>query len=163
MKFYITYFYNVRFLKPNQIPISTAASDPTWYHNNTGNNLYCFLDINNVINGIREETLSCKYISKEHQVCQKNCLYKGLPLCPFLKGYAEYLSTVNFSYIIDEFARIASDVQKINGFIGEPEIILLVHEKPDNPCSERKALVDLFNKNGYDLQEWSLINSGIIF
>jgi hypothetical protein len=53
-----------------------------------------------------------------------------------------------------EFKRIAEDVRKINHFEEEPEIILLVYETPDNPCSERIALIDYFKKHGIELEEY---------
>lgn len=36
----------------------------------------------------------------------------------------------------------------------EPEIILIVYETPDNPCSERRVLIDWFASNGYELEEY---------
>jgi hypothetical protein len=36
----------------------------------------------------------------------------------------------------------------------EPEIILIVYEAPDNPCSERRVLIDWFASNGYELDEY---------
>lgn len=62
-----------------------------------------------------------------------------------------------------EFNRVAEDVRKITHFKGEPKIILLVHEKPDNLCSERAGLVRLFKKYGIILKEWTKEDSGIIF
>lgn len=32
MKFYISYFYAVRFMKPNTVALSTAMWDPKWFH-----------------------------------------------------------------------------------------------------------------------------------
>ena len=32
MKIRISYFYQVRNFKPNMIPMSTAISDPAWFH-----------------------------------------------------------------------------------------------------------------------------------
>jgi hypothetical protein len=53
-----------------------------------------------------------------------------------------------------EFKRIVEDVKKINNYVGEPEIILLVYETPDNHCSERIALIDYFKKHGIELEEY---------
>ena len=36
MKIMTSYFYAIRFFKPNMIPISTAKWDPKWYHQNKG-------------------------------------------------------------------------------------------------------------------------------
>jgi hypothetical protein len=53
-----------------------------------------------------------------------------------------------------EFKRIAEEVKKINNYEGEPEIILLVYETPDNPCSERQPLIDYFGKRGIKIEEY---------
>ena len=29
------------------------------------------------------------------------------------------------------------------------------NEKPDNPCSERKSLIEYFNKHGIPITEWN--------
>ena len=153
MKFYITYFYNVRFFKPNQIPISTAVWDPKWYHNGTSDQTVCFIDKNGVMNGIKEDLLSPLTI--EEHWCGPNCKYKGeLPNCCFLQAYRNYLKTVDFQYIFGEFNRVAEDVYKVTNYAGEPEIILLVHEKEDNPCSERIPLQEYFKEHGIILKNW---------
>ena len=54
-----------------------------------------------------------------------------------------------------EFNRIAKEVKKINSYEGEPEIILLVYETPDNPCSERQPLIDYFGKHGIKIEEYN--------
>lgn len=127
MKYSITYFYNVRFFKPNQIPVSTAVWDPKWYHNNTGNQDFCFVDKRGVINGIKEEKLSPSQIDAP---CGKDCIYRAeVPNCCFLRDYRNYLQTVDFTYLLNEFNRVAADVFKLTHYEGEPEIVLLVHEK----------------------------------
>lgn len=161
MKFFISSFYNIRFFQSNQIPISTAMYDPKWFHNNTSDQSICFLDKNLVMNGIREETLSPAKIKAP---CCPDCQYKSLlPNCPFLTQYRSYLTTVDFNYLLNEFARVADDVRKVTKYTGEPEIILLVHEAENNPCSERIPLQEYFKAHGYDLPNWSLANLGVVF
>ena len=36
MKIYTSYFYQIRFFKPNMIPLSTAKYDPSWFHKGLG-------------------------------------------------------------------------------------------------------------------------------
>ena len=89
------------------------------------------------------------------QYCSKECPYKkDLPNCHFLTAYRNYLNTVDINYLLSEFKRIAEDVKKINNYEGEPEIILLVYETPDNPCSERQPLIDYFEKHGIKTEEY---------
>lgn len=46
MEFKISYFYNVRHMKPYQVPVSTAMYDLKWFHNNNNNqgNGHVFID-----------------------------------------------------------------------------------------------------------------------
>ena len=48
MKILTSYFYQIRNFKPYQIPLSTAISDPAWYHPKNGD---YYVDKNGVING----------------------------------------------------------------------------------------------------------------
>ena len=57
MKLAISYFYKIRFFQPWMIPISTAAWDPKYYHDNKGKD-YLFVDKRGVINGYRYEALA---------------------------------------------------------------------------------------------------------
>ena len=54
------------------------------------------------------------------------------------------------------FKSIAERVVK-NG--EEPEIVLLVHEAPNNPCSERWPLFEWFKKHGIDAKEYPIIKA----
>jgi hypothetical protein len=135
----------VRYFKANQIGISTAVWKPkywTYGQNKQGS-----------VTGIEEKSLSPSYIE---QFCSHECTYKALvPHCPFINAYTEYLNTVDFNnYLLPEFKRIAEEVRKINNYEGEPEIILLVYETPDNPCSERQPLIDYFNRHGIEVTEY---------
>ena len=145
MRISISYFPMVRYFLPNQIGISTAVFKPRyWSYGLTKRGSF---------QGIEEKSLSPYYVE---QYCSKECPYKkDLPNCPFLTAYRNYLDTVNINYLLSEFKRIAEDVKKINNYVGEPEIILLVYETPNNPCSERQPLIDYFEKHGIKIEEYS--------
>ena len=145
MRISISYFPMVRYFLPNQIGISTAVFKPHyWSYGLTKRGSF---------QGIEEKSLSPYYVE---QYCSKECPYKkDLPNCPFLTTYRNYLDTVNINYLLSEFKRIAEDVKKINNYVGEPEIILLVYETPSNPCSERQPLIDYFEKHGIKIEEYS--------
>lgn len=144
MKISITYFYNIRFFKPNQIPVSTALFDPKWYHN-FKNKKTIFLDKNNVVNGFNLSILN----PDPHSSYCTNCDHTKSDNCQFLKEYRKKIFSLNKSTIDFVLKSIAVKVQSINHFEGEPEIVLIVHEKPDNPCSERQVLKDYFK-----CEEW---------
>lgn len=61
MKFYISYFYAVRFMKPNTVALSTAMWDPKWFYDKYQGDVY--LDKRGVLNGLRAEP----FVPKDHQ------------------------------------------------------------------------------------------------
>ena len=52
MKIRISYFYQIRNFKPNMIPMSTAISDPSWFHD-WKDSSYIFTDKRGILNGLR--------------------------------------------------------------------------------------------------------------
>lgn len=155
MEFYITNFANLRHLKPNMIPISTCLSDPIFFHNNTRDKKICFIDKNGIMNGIREEILSPKFLPQDSFVCEKECKYKAVtPNCPFLIAYRNYLNTINFDELIKELERTAEEVRLATHFEGEPILVLLVYESETNLCSERAPLQALFREHGIELKNF---------
>lgn len=62
MKFYISYFYAVRFMKPNTVALSTAMWDPKWFYNKHQGDVY--LDKRGVLNGLRLSLLCLKTIKR---------------------------------------------------------------------------------------------------
>lgn len=146
MKFKISYFPMTRHFKAHQIGISTAVWKPKYW--NFGQNKH------GSVTGIEEKSLSPYYVE---QYCCKECRHKDkVPNCPFMLDYRNYLDTIDFEgYLMPEFQRIAAEVKRINNYEGEPEIILLVYETPDNPCSERQPLIDYFEKHGLKIEEYN--------
>lgn len=154
MKIKISYFYMIRFFKPNQIPISTAVWDPKWFHNFTGNPNYKFLDKNNVLNGIRLKDIVPN--EKLHNCCRgrDNCASLNPESCEFLSGYKKQLNEIDFNAFIRTLEAISSAAMTYTKSYDEPEVILIVYETPNNPCSERRVLIDWFASNGYELDEY---------
>ena len=149
MKFYITYFYNVRFLKPYQIPFSTAVWDPKWYHD-FKNQDYYFKDKNGVYNGLRIELL---HPEPDNDQCIE-CDHSLQGNCGFIKKYTEQLNKLDFNLVINYLKITSKSIKTIERFSEEPEIVLLVHEKYDNPCSERWPLIKWFKEHGIELEEF---------
>ena len=139
MQYYITYFQNVRYLTEEYIPIDTSMWAPKWLDPSNGKRQY--INDKNVLIGIKEES----FLMSENELPEEMC--SGKP-CPYMK--------IDFhGYLIPELNRIADEVKKITNYKGEPKIILLVHEKPDNLCSERLGLIKLFAQNGIKLIEYN--------
>ena len=156
MNYYITYFQNVRYLTEEYIPIDTSIWAPKWLDPSNGKRQY--INANNVLIGIKEESFLMSEEELPEEICSgKPCPYIGKhPHCQFLDAYWQHLQKIDFhGYLIPELNRVAEEVKKITKYKGEPKIILLVHEKPDNLCSERLGLVKLFAQNGIELIEYN--------
>lgn len=148
MKIYIGNFANLRNMNENCIPISTAVWQPKFWKYG--------IDKNNIFLGICEKELSPYKIDVEDEVlCCKDCPRRvELPNCEFLRRYRAHLDTVDINYILSEFERVADDVRKITHYVGEPNIVLLVYEAEDNPCSERRPLIDWFKSHNIEVNNW---------
>lgn len=142
MKIKTSYFYQIRNFKPYQIPLSTAISDPAWYHSKTGD---YYVDKNGVINGLRIGMLQPQR-SLGYLCGGKNCMQKS-DSCEFLRAYYDQLCLLDFKKLMYLLEQTADVVQNFLKFGEEPEIILIVHEAPTNPCSERKVIQQYFKEN----------------
>ena len=149
-KIYISYFYKIRFFKNNMIPVSTAIWDPKWFHNN-GTSADIFIDENGIYNGIRCMELS-PYKLTEHS-CNKEC-NQFAPNCSFIKAYKEYIYSLDFQKTYGYLCGLSNKLRDMKKLNYEPSICLMVHEKPDNPCSERSVLMDWFKDNGIEIEEF---------
>ena len=153
MKIYTSYFYQVRFMKPYMIPLSTACFDPKWFHQNQ-NQDFVWKDKNGVYNGLRAPVFApgpmCEGLCYGHDTCtQQNPLS-----CLFLKTYRYQLDQLDYNDIIKRCENIANKIKNIEQFNEEPIIILLVHEAYNNPCSERRPIQEWFASHGKEVVEW---------
>lgn len=154
MKIKISYFYMIRFFKPHQIPISTAIWDPKWYHN-FKSETHTFKDKNGVWNGFYYLPLapgkSCEGLCNGANNCKDG---RNPNNCRFLKEYNKQLNNIDFNKMINFFERLSDRIQKLENFKEEPEIILIVYETPNNYCSERQNIIELFKDNGWNIEEF---------
>lgn len=150
MQVYISYFYNIRFFPRTMIPVSTAVFDPKWYHNFKGNN-YIFKDKNGVYNGVRLSELSPEKVN--NHTCSKDCKFNP-ENCLFISSYKDYIYSLDFKKVYNFLTELSEKLRKQEQFNIQPDVCLMVHEKPDNPCSERKTLVQWFADNGITVKEF---------
>lgn len=148
MKYYISYFYKVRFFTPNMIPFSTACWPPAWYKQQ-------HKDKNGVWNGISVKPLvpnsSCNGLCRGPQYCNP----ANPNSCAFLKQYRKQLDSLNFSKVCARMEQIATEAAAETNSTEEPIVVLLVFEAPNNPCSERRVIQEWFRDNGVELPEWT--------
>ena len=165
MQYFLTYFQRIRNITDDScIFIDTSIWAPKWLDPSNGKKQ--FINNNNQVIGIKEDSFLMTEDEIPDEMCSgKPCPYIGKhPHCQFLEAYWSHLQKIDFDgYLIPELARIAEDVRKITHYKGEPKIVLLVHEKPDNLCSERGPLIRLFAEHGITLKEWTNEDSGDIF
>lgn len=158
MKIKISYFYMIRFFKPYQIPISTAIWDPKWYHDFKKEN-YTFKDKNGVWNGFYYLPLapgeSCEGLCNGVDKCNSG---KDPNNCKFLREYKKQLDNIDFDKMILFFKNLCNKIERTENlkekYDCEPEIILIVYETPNNPCSERASIINLFKQHGIDVEEF---------
>ena len=157
MNFYISYFYQVRFFKPNIVPISTCLSDPLWFHKGLSHRWGQFTDKNGVINGIRAEPLvpgpTCEGLCSGPDGCKEKEL--NHTWCDFLWAYYNQLQKLSFKDIYIRFSNLEEQIKEELKILDKDiDFVLIVYETPSNPCSERRMLQKWFKENGYDLKEW---------
>lgn len=161
MKIYISYFYQLRFFPRNAVPLSTAVYDPAWFHEGTRNQEHKFKDRRGVWNGLRAEPFmpgaACEGLCHGPEYCglRPDDVEAFSPTkCSFLRRYLVQLNMLDFDEMMNRFEKLGKTIQNKEGFLEEPIAILLVHEAPDNPCSERWPLIKWFADHGYELEEW---------
>lgn len=77
------------------------------------------------------------------------CNKKDPFVCGFIKAYMGKLRSVDFKAFERRYTFFAATVSsKID------KLVLIVYEKPDNPCSERGSLIQWFKENGIELEEF---------
>ena len=165
MQIYISNFYNTRFFTPETVIVDTSYWAPRWF--DPANGKAPHLDkATGCIWGIKEESFLMSEDEIPKEMCSgKPCTYiDKFPECEFLKAYWKHLQKIDFEgYLLPELNRIAEDVRKITHYEGEPKIVLMVHEKPENLCSERAGIVRLFKEHGIEVKEWTKELVGEVF
>ena len=146
LEFWISYFYNLRFLPADIIPVSTALSDPFWYRPKNGEP---WLDSRGVLNGLNFS----EFHHPKAYACGCPCTFKNPGECEFLRTYRLHLDTLQADIEIPKFESLAEYLRScgipVRGFC------LMVYETPDNPCSERQPLKELWDVWGLELPEFN--------
>lgn len=152
MKLYTSYFYNIRFFNNTMIPLSTAVYDPKWFHDNKGDN-HRYYDKNGVLIGLRIPIMNPKSCHADGCPCE---LLKSNdnPKCKFLTEYREGLDKINFQKLINSLENLVVNYKLTHKLEQEISVVFIVHESPDNPCSERIAIQDYFKSHGIEITEW---------
>lgn len=159
IKFYISYFYQIRNMKSNMLPISTAMYDPKWFHDGKSEN-WRYMDKNGVINGARMIDLMMplykwEELVKRNESCE-HCNNWIAGMCPFMQEYAKCIREKN-----PDFQKFITFCEGYLNFLNQrlnlclDTIIFIVHEAPSRRCGERPVLQQWFAENGMELKEYN--------
>lgn len=150
---YTSYFYQIRNMTPNCLAFSTACGDPIWFHEY---DQQYFIDKNGVLNGLRAEPFVPRLSLSVEDRCTgpKDCSHQP-PHCPFLLEYEKKLDTLNPKEMEYRFKDVGRRWQEFTQQKMDITYILLVHEAPSNPCSERVVLQRWLKKNKMGGAEWT--------
>lgn len=147
-----SYFYQIRFMQPWHIPLSTALGDPKWYHNFQGKD-FLFLDKRGVVNGARLEAFMpgprCSYLCYGRDGCNYSP-----ESCDFLRIYREQLNNLDFNKVKAIMEETAVAIKRSFTLDRDPVFILMVHEAITNPCSERHPIQEWFTSHGVEVREF---------
>lgn len=150
MEFYITYFYHIRNLSTDTLPISINSGEPSWYHNFQSRDTM-FKDKRGVWNGgyIDEISSSNLESTDAHETCTDCGRVKLVGKdCPFAKSYRAKLDKLDFNKVYKKLLKVAEhfDCNKI---------CFVVYEKPDVVCGERWVMKDWFADHGIQIEEFN--------
>ena len=141
MKFYTSYFYAVRFFDKSIIPMSTAKWD------------FIFLDKNNVVNGFRIKPFMPGPFCDGY--CGPNCGDRPSS-CAFIRAYRQQLFALDKDDILRRFEKFAEKYKTNFNVQGDVSFALLVHEAPENKCSERSVIREWFSANNIPCEEFQV-------
>lgn len=155
MNVYTSYFYQIRFFKPNMIPLSTAVWDPKWYHNFEDQG-HKFLDKRGVINGLRVPAMApgykCQDLCRGPENPQNGC--SGDPTtCQFLSVYRKQLDDIDCDDYMRRVQNLLNQCKRRMNLLEEPIAVFIVHEAPTKACSERGVIQEWCTSHGYPCTE----------
>ena len=133
MKIKTSYFYQIRNFTPNMVPVSTAISDPAWYRPKDGEEYY--IDKRGIVCGLRYEPLIVQLHGQGGCPCEE----QDPANCECMREYKQLLYS-----LVDKERTLKAFEHCLKKFNADT-IVLIVHEAPTNPCSERVALQEFFN------------------
>jgi len=149
MKVRTSYFYQIRNFKKNMIPMSTAMSDPDWYHDWQGPD-HTFTDRRGILNGLRLRPI---IVQENNGGISCPCATKDPTHCPLATKYRQNLEEIDFPKMMKGISDFCNLYAKQENLKEEPIAVLIVYEAPNNPCSERQALIEYFNEHGVECKE----------
>lgn len=149
IKVQTSYFYQIRNFTPNMVPLSTAMWDPKWYYQGIQGKPY--MDKRGIINGLR----ATPFVPNKDIDCDcPTCDHSHPDTCRFLRQYYLQLQQLDPQDIMNRLKRIVEFHYENYPFEGIGTAVLIFHEAPNNPCSERWIVQKWFSSFGNPIDEF---------
>lgn len=135
MKYFISYFGQLKNFTSNMMAVSTVAFEQKWFQG--------------MVERMPELVFPASIahvLEEKGEMCRKNCPLKAP--CGFMTMYKEYLDTLDFNKILLKLELLTLKHPAVD------TIVLMVYEKYDVPCAERPVLQAWFAEHGIELKEW---------
>ena len=145
MKFYTSYYYQIRNFPPNLVALSTAIYPPKWLKFGKDKNGVLVIDCSPLKPGVE-----CSGLCNGPD----NCKYKESHNCLFLRTYYHQLEQIEFDHFIYQLQKLHDDICAGEN-LKDVDFAFIVFEKYDNPCSERWPIQEWIKENGLEIKEWS--------
>lgn len=142
MKFYTSYFYQIRFFPHNLIPLSTAVWPPKYQLKDSSGQLAIVVQCPPFTPGAQCAGL-----------CQGKCEPKHPQDCKFLQTYRAQLDNEITEDFFQTLNKLHDDICRGEGF-DDVDFAFIVYEAPNNPCSERQVIQQWFKDHHILIEEW---------
>ena len=142
MKFYTSYWAQVRNFPTNLIGLNTTIWPPKWRPLGQDKRGIWVIDCPPLKPGRECENL-----------CRGNCAPKHPKNCAFLQTYNNQLTSIDFSSFITKLQNLHDKICN-NEQLTSVDFAFIVFEAPSNPCSERVAIQNWFRANNIEISEW---------
>ena len=86
---------------------------------------------------------------------RENCDPPSPNTCRFLRLYRNQLAALDFDNIMQRLNSLVERCKPLLQTNLPIQVILLVHEAPNNPCSERVPIQEWFASHGVEVKEWT--------
>lgn len=142
MKFYTSYWAQVRNFPTNLIGLNTTIWPPKWRPLGQDKRGIWVIDCPPLKPGRECENL-----------CRGNCAPKHPKNCAFLQTYSNQLTNIDFASFITKLQTLHDKICN-NEQLASVDFAFIVFEAPSNPCSERVAIQNWFRANNIEISEW---------
>ena len=151
MKYAVATFAQAKDLTPNMVPVSTAVTDPSWFHNFRDAD-HITTDDNGILCGFRAEKMTPA--PHDHATCGKGqfegkgCTHDPAT-CAYLREYREQLDSLDAEATLKSIENRIKDTGKTDF----DTIVFLYLSSASHACSEGSVICAWLNGLGIECEE----------